>query len=96
MLLCLIYVFNISTVFNDFGNEFQVIDATGENPVTGMVAAITKEVDGVVTCLDESRHGLEDGEFVTFTEIKGMKELNNCEPRKIKVLGKYTNAAKFM
>ncbi|RIA93556.1 ubiquitin-activating emzyme E1 [Glomus cerebriforme] len=76
--------------FNDFGEEFQVIDATGENPITGMVAAITKEVDGVVTCLDESRHGLEDGEYVTFTEIKGMEVLNNCEPRKIKVLGPYT------
>ena len=58
MLLCLntklICILNISIVFNDFGNEFQVIDATGENPVTGMVAAITKEVDGIVTCLDES------------------------------------------
>ena len=79
---------DISIAFNDFGNEFQVIDTTGENPVTGMVAAITKEVDGVVTCLDESRHGLEDGEYVTFTEIKGMGELNNCEPKEIKVLGK--------
>ncbi|CAG8556263.1 1888_t:CDS:10 [Funneliformis caledonium] len=76
--------------FNDFGNEFQVIDTTGENPVSGMVAAVTKEEDGVVTCLDESRHGLEDGEYVTFTEIKGMEELNNCEPKKIKVLGPYT------
>ncbi|CAI2176207.1 9623_t:CDS:10 [Funneliformis geosporum] len=76
--------------FNDFGNEFQVIDTTGENPVSGMVAAITKEEDSVVTCLDESRHGLEDGEYVTFTEIKGMEELNNCEPKKIKVLGPYT------
>jgi ubiquitin-activating enzyme E1 len=75
-------------VFNDFGDKFQIIDATGENPVTGMVAAVSKEVEGVVTCLDESRHGLEDGEYVTFTEIKGMEELNNCEPRKVKVLGK--------
>lgn len=42
----------------------------------------------MVTCLDEKRHGFEDGDYVTFTEVKGMKELNNCEPRKIKVLGK--------
>ncbi|GES96720.1 ubiquitin-activating enzyme E1 [Rhizophagus clarus] len=76
--------------FNDFGDNFQIIDATGENPVTGMVAAVSKEVDGIVTCLDESRHGLEDGDYVTFTEIKGMEELNNCEPKKVKILGPYT------
>jgi ubiquitin-activating enzyme E1 len=41
-----------------------------------------------VTCLDESRHGYEDGDFVTFSEVQGMTELNGSEPRKIKVLGK--------
>jgi ubiquitin-activating enzyme E1 len=40
--------------------------------------------------LDESRHGLEDGDFVTFTEVQGMTELNGCEPRKISVKGPYT------
>ncbi|CAG8725507.1 4989_t:CDS:2, partial [Dentiscutata heterogama] len=77
-------------VFIDFGPHFTVTDTTGENPLTGMVAAISKDIDGIVTCLDESRHGLEDGEYVTFTEIKGMEELNDCEPRKVKVLGPYT------
>jgi hypothetical protein len=43
-----------------------------------------------VTTLDEARHGLEDGDFVTFTEVKGMEELNGCEPRKITVKGPYT------
>jgi ubiquitin-activating enzyme E1 len=43
-----------------------------------------------VTCLDETRHGLEDGDFVTFTEIQGMTELNGCEPMKITVKGPYT------
>lgn len=42
---------------------------------------------GVVTCLDEARHGFESGDFVTFTEIQGMTELNSCEPVEIKVLG---------
>ncbi|CAJ0755253.1 721_t:CDS:10 [Entrophospora sp. SA101] len=77
-------------VFNDFGNEFVINDSTGEDPLGGMIAAVSKESDSVVACLDESRHGLEDGDYVTFTEIKGMEELNNCEPRKIKVLGPYT------
>jgi ubiquitin-activating enzyme E1 len=44
----------------------------------------------MVTTLEESRHGLEDGEFVTFAEVKGMEELNGCEPRKVTVKGPYT------
>jgi hypothetical protein len=43
--------------------------------------------DAVVTCLDETRHGLEDGDYVTFSEIKGMEALNGCEPRKVSVKG---------
>ncbi|KAI7875123.1 ubiquitin-activating emzyme E1 [Lichtheimia hyalospora FSU 10163] len=77
-------------IFNDFGSKFEVIDATGEEPLTGMVAAITNDAEGVVTCLDETRHGLEDGDFVTFTEVKGMDGLNSSAPRKVKVLGPYT------
>ena len=46
--------------------------------------------EAVVTCLDETRHGLEDGDFVTFSEIQGAVELNGCEPRKVSVKGPYT------
>ncbi|KAI9143154.1 hypothetical protein BKA69DRAFT_1026824 [Paraphysoderma sedebokerense] len=76
--------------FCDFGKGFEVIDATGENPVSAMIAAVTKDQQGVVTTLDESRHGLEDGDHVTFSEVKGMEQLNGCQPRKVKVLGPYT------
>ncbi|KAI8607937.1 hypothetical protein BC830DRAFT_1072563, partial [Chytriomyces sp. MP71] len=77
-------------VFNDFGNEFVVIDQTGEEPVHGMVAGISSEENGLVTCLEDHRHGLEDGDYVTFTEVKGMEALNNAEPRKVTVSGPYT------
>ncbi|XP_063438582.1 ubiquitin-like modifier-activating enzyme 1 isoform X2 [Mytilus trossulus] len=77
-------------VFCDFGEGFMVNDSDGEQPISNMVAAVTKDKEGVVTCLDESRHGYEDGDYVTFSEIKGMTELNGCEARKIKVLGPYT------
>jgi len=40
-----------------------------------------------VTCLDETRHSFQDGDYVTFTEVQGMTEVNHCEPRKVKVLG---------
>ncbi|QRW16453.1 Ran-specific GTPase-activating protein 1 [Rhizoctonia solani] len=78
------------SAFNDFGPKFTCIDATGEQPLTGMVVEISKDKDGIVTCLDETRHGLEDGNFVTFSEVKGLEELNDCEPLKVTVKGPYT------
>ncbi|KAI5706082.1 hypothetical protein M8J76_010145 [Diaphorina citri] len=77
-------------VFCDFGNNFTVVDTTGENPVSVIIAGVTREVEGVVTCLDETRHGFEDGDYVTFSEVQGMTQLNGIEPRKVKVLGPYT------
>jgi hypothetical protein len=46
--------------------------------------------EGVVATVDETKHGLEDGDYVTFSEVQGMTELNGCQPIKIKVLGPYT------
>eukprot|EP00105_Crassostrea_gigas_P035763 XP_019919911.1 PREDICTED: ubiquitin-like modifier-activating enzyme 1 [Crassostrea gigas] len=65
-------------------------DVDGEEPISNMVASITKDKEGVVTCLYEAHHGYEDGDHITFTEIQGMTELNGCKPIKIKVLGPYT------
>ncbi|CAL4109432.1 unnamed protein product [Meganyctiphanes norvegica] len=77
-------------IFCDFGEEFEVVDTNGENPVSAMIAGISKENKSVVTCLDETRHGFEDGDYVTFSEVQGMTELNGCKPRKIEVLGPFT------
>ncbi|KAK7794144.1 hypothetical protein R5R35_012527 [Gryllus longicercus] len=77
-------------VFCDFGDEFSVVDVNGEQPVSAMIASISRDEEGVVTCLDDTRHGLTDGDHVTFTEVQGMTELNHCEPLKIRVLGPYT------
>lgn len=74
------------SAFCDFGPSFSVVDPTGEAPLTGIVADINS--DGLVTALDETRHGLEDGDFVTFAEVQGM-DLGS-EPRKIEVKGPYT------
>ncbi|KAJ3328789.1 hypothetical protein HDU76_009286 [Blyttiomyces sp. JEL0837] len=59
--------------FNDFGEEFVVSDTTGEEPVSGMIAAVSK-----------------DGDYVTFTEVQGMTELNGCVPMKVTVTGPFT------
>lgn len=76
------------SIFCDFGDKFSVIDPTGESPLSGIVADIDE--DGMVSALDETRHGLEDGDYITFSEIEGMEGLNGCAPRKITTKGPYT------
>lgn len=76
------------SIFCDFGEKFTCIDPTGETPLSGIVAGVDEE--GLVSALDETRHGLEDGDYITFSEIEGMVGLNACEPRKITVKGPYT------
>jgi ubiquitin-activating enzyme E1 len=76
------------SIFTDFGKNFTCGDPTGENPLSGIVAGIDEE--GVVTVFDETRHGLEDGDFVTFQEVEGMDGLNDAAPMKISVKGPYT------
>jgi ubiquitin-activating enzyme E1 len=77
-------------VFCDFGESFTVVDTNGEPTVSAMIADISNDKEGIVTCIDDTRHGMEEGDYVTFSEIQGMTELNNCKPVKIKVLGPYT------
>ncbi len=79
------------SVFNDFGPKFLCNDPTGEQPLSGMIVSIASEdEEGLVTTLDETRHGLEDGDYVAFTEVQGMEALNNAQPRKVTVKGPYT------
>ena len=74
-------------VFVDLGEEFTVIDTTGEEPKTGIVSDI--ESDGTVTMLDDNRHGLEDGNYVKFSEVEGLEKLNDGTPYKVEVLGPF-------
>ena len=59
-----------------------------ETSVFVLFFSVLQDAAAVVTCLDEARHGFESGDFVTFTEVQGMTELNGCQPVEIKVLGK--------
>lgn len=74
-------------VFVDFGKEFTVLDTTGEEPRSGIVSDI--EDDGTVTMLDDNRHGLEDGDYVKFSEVQGLEKLNDGSIYKVEVLGPF-------
>lgn len=73
-------------VFVDFGTDFTIIDSTGEEPKSGMIQYI--EADGTVSVLDANRHGLEDGEYVKFTEVEGLN-VNNDQLFKVEVPGPF-------
>lgn len=57
-------------VFCDFGKEFVVFDRDGASPLSTIVASISHDAQGVVTCLEETRHGFVDGDYVTFSEVR--------------------------
>lgn len=77
-------------IFCDFGEEFTVTDTTGEKPISILISHVSKDENGVVTCSDEMRHNFQSDDFVTFSEVEGMTELNGCEPKKINILGPFT------
>ncbi|KAM7402239.1 hypothetical protein PAMP_017498 [Pampus punctatissimus] len=77
-------------LFCDFGDEFEVLDTDGEMPVSAMIQSISKDNPGVVICTDDRNHGFRDGCHVSFSEIKGMTELNNIDPVEIKFYNQYS------
>ncbi|CAF0731325.1 unnamed protein product [Didymodactylos carnosus] len=76
-------------IFCDFGEDFQVFDTTGENPIMQIVTEISNDNPGVVFLSADTRHGFEEGTYVTFSGVKGMTEVNGQE-YKITVPSPYT------
>ncbi|RZB69845.1 Ubiquitin-activating enzyme E1 2 isoform A [Glycine soja] len=72
------------SLFCDFGPEFTVVDVDGEDPHTGIIASISNDNPALVSCVDDERLEFQDGDLVVFSEVHGMKELNDGKPRKIK------------
>ncbi|CAN6467402.1 unnamed protein product [Victoria cruziana] len=71
-------------VFCDFGPEFTVLDVDGEEPHTGIIASISNDNPALVSFVDDERLEFQDGDLVVFSEVRGMTELNDGKPRRIK------------
>lgn len=71
-------------VFCDFGPKFTVFDVDGEEPHTGIIASISNDNPALVSCVDDERIEFQDGDLVVFSEVQGMKELNDGKPRRLK------------
>ncbi|KAH9257809.1 hypothetical protein BASA81_003827 [Batrachochytrium salamandrivorans] len=78
--------------FCDFGAKFTTTDVNGEEPLSRLVSSLVCKDAGVVHVIvpDDSRHGLEEGDHVIFSEL-GSKKLATKLPGKVtKVNGPYT------
>lgn len=62
--------------FVDFGDEHKINDPNGEPCKSCVVVGISKDPEGIVYCSEKKLHGFEDGDFVSFREVKGMTEVN--------------------
>eukprot|EP00003_Mantamonas_plastica_P025278 TRINITY_DN4919_c0_g4_i7.p1 TRINITY_DN4919_c0_g4~~TRINITY_DN4919_c0_g4_i7.p1 ORF type:complete len:306 (-),score=89.75 TRINITY_DN4919_c0_g4_i7:2-919(-) len=70
--------------FVDFGDNHATFDKNGVPPTTFIVTDITHEEEAIVSGLPGEQHGLDDGDWVEFTEVEGMTELNDLGPIQIK------------
>ena len=61
-------------LFCDFGEKHVVVDRDGAEPKSVLIASVVRESDNTfaVACHDETRHDLETGDWVKFTELSGL------------------------
>ncbi|OUS47186.1 ubiquitin activating enzyme [Ostreococcus tauri] len=64
------------SVFCDFGDAFDVVDVDGEEALTSIVASVSNDFPALVTCIEDERVEFQDGQRITFSEVRGMTELN--------------------
>ena len=66
-------------------------DWNGENPLSYCIKSISKEKKGIVKIdITAGNIKLGNNDKVTFIEIEGMVELNNCNTKNIKILSNNT------
>uniref|UniRef100_A0A670HTV9 Ubiquitin like modifier activating enzyme 7 n=1 Tax=Podarcis muralis TaxID=64176 RepID=A0A670HTV9_PODMU len=78
-------------LFCDFGEHFIVRNPSEAEPASAAIHHITQSNPGIVTvaCDNEERQGhrFEDGDWVKFSGVEGMTELNTSEPCLIRLKG---------
>ena len=88
----------ISFLFEDFGNNFMVIDKNGKKCKKYFIKSISNACPGIVEIApidivknDKKKKKflkMETGDYVIFKGVTGMTELNDSPPRPIRVLSK--------
>jgi ubiquitin-activating enzyme E1 len=76
--------------FLDYGTNFFVNDADGEETKSFIVVNVDKANPAIVTVHEDKRHKFQDGDYVTFREVQGMTELNSLPPTPIEVINGFS------
>jgi|EP00979_Chaetoceros_neogracilis_P004697 ubiquitin-activating enzyme E1 len=91
------FIYSVTTgvfakAFCDFGPAFLVSDKDGEQPHQSQVEMIIPENPATVKVLeDHGRHGLETGDFVTFSRVKGLDDkFDASKEYQVTTTGPYT------
>ncbi|XP_068951795.1 ubiquitin-like modifier-activating enzyme 7 isoform X2 [Petaurus breviceps papuanus] len=79
----------VGQLFCDFGEKFTIHDPSEAEPLESHIQHISQGSPGILTVLEENGHRFQDGDWVTFSGIEGMVELNDCDPRPIRVRDKW-------
>lgn len=72
--------------FLDYGTDFIVTDADGEETKSFIVVNATQADPCIVTVHEDKRHKFQDGDYVQFREVEGMTELNTLPPTEVTVI----------
>ena len=80
----------LTFLFVDFGDHFKVYDKDGEAAKWYVIDSITKADPGIVTIDHSKPHSLTTGDFVKFSDIEGMTELNGPECRPVRVTSPFS------
>jgi len=72
--------------FLDYGTDFIVTDADGEETKAFIVVNVTQTNPCIVTVHEDKRHKFQDGDSIVFREVQGMTELNSLPPTEITVI----------
>ena len=76
--------------FLDYGTDFIVTDADGEETKSFIVVHATQSNPCIITVHEDKRHKFQDGDYVQFKEVQGMTELNQLPPTEITVINGYS------
>lgn len=82
------------TLFCDFGENFLIKDIDGEPQQSIVITNITNEENATVM-LDKKNHGLSVGEYIQFSNIKGMENMNGQTFEVVKIVDNNSFKIKF-
>ena len=75
-------------IFSDFGKNHTIYDQNGIESKKYLCKNITNSEKALITVVDEfdNPFNLDDNDYIIFKNVKGMFELNDNKPRKIKII----------